>query len=183
MPTSIYQVAAANDDGDYQFGSCYRSNASVRIAGSNMPKATFRFDGIALQKGHKVSSARLYLKAASTHEYSMNTVRLGCEDTDDAGDLVSQCDASARVMTTAYTAWNETKLVTGNLWYWSPDFAASVQEIIERVGWASGNAIAVLGVPFAASGTAFSVLAYETAAASAAKLYITYGSLAGGAML
>lgn len=183
MPTLVYQVAAGADDGHYAHSTCNRTGTNAWMGGSDMYHGTVRFDNVLLTADMRITSAKLYLKAASSLEMTMNLLDLGCDDSDDAGNLIAQCNASARTMTTARTVWTETKDLIGNVWYWSPSFASAVQEVIDRVGWVSGNAIAVLGVCTAAAGTGFQFITYESDPAGAPMLYISYASLTGGAML
>lgn len=185
MPTLVYQIAAGQDDGHYKGSSSYcgRGDGTVWLGGTDRYRATFRFTGVALNSGMRITAARLYLRASWNYEYTLSDTHLGCDDADDAANLVTTCDAASRSMTTAYTDWTEVKIVVMNTWYWSPDFAASVREVVARPGWASGNHLAVLAIPQTPVGTAFQSFAYETLPASSAKLYVTYADLVGGAML
>jgi len=85
-------------------------------------------------------------------------------------------------MTAHYTNWTSVTQVAGN-WFYSPDFAEALQEVIERGDWVSGNAVAVLLVQQTDSGGSGSVDAFESGAGNAAYLEVIYQDGSGGAMM
>jgi len=184
MPDLTLQVAAGNSDAWYMqnapFDKCHRTESTVRFGAHDMgvsnwsrDHAGFHFTSVPLDDKITIVTARLYLKATSTATPTVD-VHLGCEDVDNAADFLGgSCDASARTMTTAYTAW-ASATTTAGAWFYSDDFAAAVQEVIDRGGWSYNNALAVLLVRQVETGDHCDVYAYENASADAAKLVITY---------
>lgn len=66
-----------------------------------------------------------------------------CEDTDDALDFDDANPlVTARDRTSANTTWNEVGIGAG--WVFSPDISGSVQEVLDRENWVTGNNLAVL---------------------------------------
>ena len=70
----------------------------------------------------------------------------GMEDADDPANFVTTADVTTRVgsITTALVAWVADAIGTG-FNAMPGDFKAPVQEIVDRAGWASGQAMTVLG--------------------------------------
>lgn len=66
-----------------------------------------------------------------------------CEDVDDSADFSATADVTSRTVTAASTSWVASGIGTGG-YRTSPDFAAAVQEVIDRPGWASGNDLCVI---------------------------------------
>jgi len=187
MPTLQIQIAADTDDGYYEDSpgpACWRQSNSVRF-GHSAPAAVyhaiFRFEGVVLDNSHKITSAKLYLKAASNFNVVLD-IRLGCNDVADADNLAVQCDASGRVMTAHFTEWLAEAQV-GNDWYYSPDFSTALQEVIDRGDWVSGNAIAVLLVQQNPAGSYATAWSFHSAPADAAYLEVEYQDSSGGAMM
>jgi hypothetical protein len=76
-------------------------------------------------------------------------VDIYCEDVDSPDNFTITADVTSRVTTTATTAWNDgaafyTVKKNNMLKGRTPDFAPSVQEVVDRGGWSSGGAIMVL---------------------------------------
>ena len=94
------------------------------------------------------------------------------EDADDPVDFSSNADVIGRTLTTARTAWSDTSVGTGL--ETSPDFAAAAQEVIDRPGWASGNAMMVIGVGTNDTNQLFRVAGWDHPSYDPIELTITY---------
>jgi len=94
------------------------------------------------------------------------------EDADDAVDFTSNADVIGRSLTTARTAWLDTSVGTGSAT--SPDFAAAAQEVVDRAGWASGQAMMVIGVGSNDTNQLFRVAAWDHPTHPPIELTITY---------
>ena len=70
------------------------------------------------------------------------SVRIKCEDSDDAVQITSGTDHNGRTSTTAYSDWT-VPVMTAGTEYELADFTTALQEVIDRAGWTSGNAIHV----------------------------------------
>lgn len=116
--------------------------------GNNEYSAAVRFTGVTIAQAATITSALFSLRANSTYNASPNVVKLivCCEAADNAGALATSgatdLDGATRPGTTADATWTVTT-VTGGTRY-SVDITAAVQEVINRAGWVSGNAIVVL---------------------------------------
>ena len=140
-----------------------------------------RFPSVTIPQGATINSATFTLRADSTYNAGSNVIRyhVSCQAADNAGALVTTSGdlrASVRPRTTASAVWTQTS-VTGNTEY-SIDITSAVQEVIDRAGWVSGNAIVVLVDTHAdcTSGEWQDYRAYDSSASTAPKLSIDYST-------
>lgn len=107
-----------------------------------------RFTGVTIAPGATISQALFSMVADSTYNAGASVIKywVCCQAADNAGALATSgstdLDGSTRAGTTADSTWTQTS-VTGGTRY-SIDITSAVQEVINRAGWASGNAIVVL---------------------------------------
>ena len=108
-------------------------------------QAYFRFVNVALEQGATIESA--YLKV-EFHSGSERAFRINGFDVDNqAQPSVSNSgsEGSHSNHTTASVDWTVATLASGEEVSTSPDIKTIVQEIVDRSGWSSGNAM-MLGV-------------------------------------
>lgn len=102
-------------------------------------------------------------------------------------------DIDSRTRTSATVEWNSTDLgaAAGEFWEWGAsvagagngvDLSAIVQEIVDRAGWATGQAMIMIAEQHTSTDAArdLGVDQYDKNTASAAKLHIEYTETAGG---
>ena len=79
-------------------------------------------------------------------------------DVDNATAPTTAIEAQALVSTTATVAWTETLSAADAAWTWwqTPEMDTELQEIVDRAGWAEGNAMQFIGKQTDVSGTFFS---------------------------
>lgn len=151
MATLDRQVAASADDGyAYWDGSSWTFNLDPNSQSSGYYSSTsykrgggMRFTNITIPKGSTITSAYLTLTASA--DASVNTVntKLRGEDADNPGQFSDYSDYSGRTRTTNQVEWNSIPAWTKDSEYDSPDISSIIQEIIDREGWASGNALVI----------------------------------------
>lgn len=106
-----------------------------------------RFQNIVVAQGATISSATFSMKAQATYA-SGGTISflVSAQAADNPGvftTATNQFTTTTRPRTTAVSAaWNQNS-VTANTRY-SIDITAVIQEIVNRAGWASGNAIVII---------------------------------------
>lgn len=102
-----------------------------------------RFTNIAIPQNATIIAA--YLTLTSYSNYSVTTVnsKIRGEDADDAAQFSDITDYNGRARTTAEVLWDAIAAWTTNTEYNSPDIKTVIQEIIDREGWASGQAIVI----------------------------------------
>ncbi|MBC7262868.1 MAG: metallophosphoesterase [Chloroflexi bacterium] len=134
-----------------------------------MHPAGFRFRDITIPRGAIITSASLVVQNKDYTAGEM-TVRIYAEDVDRGVDF-QLLTLSERPRTSAYVTWHlpADQIIFGT----SPDLAAVIQQIVNRPGWQSGNAINLLLIPEPGS-TARNVCSYEGSPSNAARLNITY---------
>lgn len=146
LNTNFYPVVAGDDV--CWDGSSFWSNTSPYFSlgyspAGNAGKAYVRFPGVALSPGDTVSSAVVTFTASYNTVTTNCKVRLFGNDADTSIAPTSIVTGDALELTTAYVDW------TSGAWsrlspYDSPDISTVIQEIIDRAGWAYGNAIGLI---------------------------------------
>lgn len=146
------QVGASSDDCDRELGldnfllinssqeAGYRGSGRDRIGGG------MRFTNITIPQGATINGAHLTLKAASSYSGTDCNTRISAEDVDDAptfADDKAAFDARWAARTTARVDWDNIPEWTPGTDYNSPEIKTVIQEIVDRGGWASGQAIVI----------------------------------------
>lgn len=103
--------------------------------------ASYRFTNITIPQGSVITSAYItYVRGSgSSNTFNFNYKYIGVDE-DDTGTLTSSDTCRTRTHTTASVDWDFTLSPgsSGDIIY-SPDISNIIQEIIDRVGWTSGN--------------------------------------------
>ena len=136
-------------------------NSATQIVG-------LRYEGLTIPQGSTIESAYIDFQCDETSSGATD-LTFWLEDIDNAGNLTSNnYDLSNRTKTSSSVDWNNVPAWTtaGNI-YSTPDLANIIQEVIDRSGWISGNAITVL-IEGTGSRTA------ENSNNGAASLHITF---------
>lgn len=175
MPTFTATVNASANDAD-QAGSTMDITGSALNANSATQYVGYRFTNVTIPAGSTITAATLNVEVYSG-SYDDPDVTIYADDSDSAAAFTTTAnDISGRTQTTATTAWNATAIGTGIKT--TPDFKTSVQEVIDRAGWASGNAMAIIYK--GNSGSAIRTRAWDAGTGSPAEISITYTAPAGG---
>jgi len=158
---------------------------------NNEHTAAFRFTSVTVPNAATINSASFVLTAQATYDAGANVVSylVSAEASDNAPAMVdtgsgenlrSSTGTAPRPRTTAVSAaWNQTS-VTADTEY-SISITSVIQEIVNRAGWASGNAILITVDTNTTTtlGEWQDYYSYDGSATKAAKLNIDY--TAGGA--
>lgn len=150
-PTQIWQVGQSSDDCTKRL-----EPVSFGLNWDNLPvgdesetyydyQGGLRFANIAIPKNAIIISARLRLRALY-YSGTLPTITIRGQNSDNAPTFFAgewpYTDFDTRPRTVASVAWAPLEWV-GDTWYDSPDIKAIIQEIVNRDGWSSGNAIAI----------------------------------------
>jgi hypothetical protein len=133
------------DNGEQYNAACYVPPNCQDIDLFNRNYVALRF-ALDIPAGAIVNSAilRCMLRGSDVNGTSLAT-KIYCEDADDAGALSgTDNNISNRTLTTAYETWQQTGKQRRNRWFYSPDFAHVLQEVIDRAGWATGQHAVVI---------------------------------------
>jgi len=180
MASLSRQVAAGNDDARQVAGVMYLDETTGIIMPANTPGAwaATRFTNITIPPGSTIGTPTTYSVYVYTSSNDSPDLDALADDADDSAQPTTTAnDLSNRVLTTAKVTWTATNIGTG--WKSPGDVAAVIQEIIDRPGWASGNAITIL-LDARTTSNDFRFRCYENDPLLAAKLDITYTPPAGG---
>jgi hypothetical protein len=184
-PTIDPQVGASADD-SFQDNSGVNSygftNVHVRATTTDYRHSALRFTVSGVDQGYTINDAWIetYFENTSRDDIHADVY---AEDIDDApvftaaANHISTREAGG---TTASYEWNVTGTAVG--WYnsGSGSLTSVIQEVVDRVGWSSGNHIAIFLDPTAYSDNKFAwITAYDGVPSNAAKLHIEY-TVSGG---
>lgn len=170
MTTLNLQVGASTDDAfENAAGTTTTNGAAIGALTTGNMWAGFRFQNVAAPQAASVSVATFspYVNSTSTDDAVFDVYG---EATDNAAAFAASANnVSGRSRGTQKTAVNATAVGVG---FYAIDVTAVVQEIFNRPGWASNNALAL--IIDALAGVNFQCRAYDGNASEAAKLDITY---------
>lgn len=145
---TIYKPAVSGDDGYWGIGGGadpFNSNFGdlsfgTYFTGFADEQAFIRFPNVLLTNAQTVTSAALTLNAAGKPGAGTVRIKIQAEAADNPAAPTSSGDGNGRTHTTAGTDWDITTWTT-SVDYTSPDLTAVVQEVVDRAGWALGNAL------------------------------------------
>jgi hypothetical protein len=142
-----------------------------------------RFQNVTIPAGATINSAVIRFTASLTRtNATVGSIAIHCEDEDDASTFTTASNnISSRSLTTASTTWQDEVIWFANQTYDSPDFSEAVQEVIDRGGWASGNALAAIFVASISVKRRRAAWSYDGKPGSAPELIITYTEATVGA--
>ncbi len=176
------QVTASSDDAEQNLSTGAMSLTSSDLELINDlgvdQKVGMRFTGVSVPQGATVLSAYVeFVNNPSTPpESGATTLIFAAQAADNPITFTTTANnITSRTETTANVTWS---MAAGTTWgndgdkHQTPDLKSVIQEVVNRSGWASGNAMVIL---VRGSGER-SAYAYDTSAANAAKLVIQYAT-------
>ncbi len=140
------QVGAGADDGyRYATGFSYTHDWIVvgQDASSRICNAFARFTNVTIPTGATVGLAYISVTGRNTVQDGTQKTNMHFDDIDDAVAPTSAAELDALSRTTASTAWDDEDYVI-DVEVNSPDISAVVEEILDRGGWNSGQAMQLL---------------------------------------
>ena len=102
-----------------------------------------RFTNIAIPKGSTINSAYITITARADRSATVVNSKIHGEDADSPSAFSDYSDYSGRPRTSAEVNWDDIPAWTEDTEYNSPEIKTIIQEIIDREGWASGNALVI----------------------------------------
>ena len=198
MPTLDLQIVASAEDCRVRWtGSAWELDAAtttqwVGVGGLPNTKVGggIRFQNVTIPQGATVVTAYLtFTCGGSDSSTVVNSVIIG-EDTDNAAafsDLANYQSRRGTIVggandnniTSASVNWNSIPAWTLDTEYSSPEIKTIIQEIVNRSGWASGNALVLFWDDHAGNSTQSSntrrrAYSYDGSTTKAPKLHIEY---------
>jgi hypothetical protein len=142
-------IKSSTDDAvqDQVTGRMDLSTADLAMVESSEGKqfVGLRFDGVNIPPGKKIHSATIEFTAREYETAQSDLLIYGQEADNPAGFTPTYDDIWSRPRTTARVEWNNLAAwgrTSPRTKYLSADLSAIVQEIVDRDGWKSGNAMA-----------------------------------------
>ena len=179
MPTLYRHIAESADDAMEVAGTVTLADA-FPSSDATTDWLAFRFQNILIPPGSTVTDVKLQVVPFSTGEDEPNHTFFGVDEDDCAQWTTAASNISGRSRTTASVLWASADLLaTGSSRHDSPSLHTIVQEIVDRAGWASGNAIGIICQGSATATRDLGVVAYDSSPGGAAHLEITYTAPAG----
>lgn len=187
MATFSGSPTASADDGyvDDNGGTIDNSATAVQVRGFDFIFETgaligyVRVPGVTIPQGATINSATLTVIASANFAPTTQTV-VTAFDEDDSDQIADATDYYGRSLTTA----NTDDVFNGAFFAGDPeevDVTAIVQEIVDRVGWVSGNAMQFVFQQNSGSGiVAAEFAAYDHATYDPALLEVDYTAGGGG---
>ena len=176
-------IAGTVNDGRVYFagGQGYFFNDSVDVgigSGGTQIHSFLRFTNVTIPQGALVTAASLTVTSISGNMAGTILTKVYANDEDNAIAPTTYAEYMAKSLTAAAVDWDGPPWAT-DVEYTSPDISAVIQEIIDRPGWVSGNALMVMwkndGSVYSYPGTRWQ--AYDVSDAQPAKvaeLHIEY---------
>jgi uncharacterized protein YjiK len=172
-PTGDFRLAAGSDDAEEN------GSGTVNLTSSDLEMVTdgtvaqtvgVRFAGVAIPQGATISNAYVQFVVDETQSEA-TTLTLKAQAADNALTFTTATsNVSSRPRSSASVTWSPPAWTTVGAAQRTPDLTALVQEIVNRPGWASGNALAFI---ITGSGHRTAV-AYNGATGNAPLLHVEY---------
>jgi hypothetical protein len=139
--------------------------------------AGFRFQNVTIPQGATIGSASISPNFAGATNTGISTM-LGEAADNSATFGTSTNNISGRSTTTNTASW-DTSTVASSGFQPSPDLTAIIQEIVNRSGWASGNALSILFQTSHATISSGVVNTYDQSPSDGATILVGYSTTAG----
>lgn len=166
-----YQVGATADDGEKYATAFLNGYVSLGYSGGSY-NPFFRWTSVEIPAGSTITAAKVQLRAKNSDSGKTVNMNIYFNDVDNATAPTDVATYDAKAVTAA-VAWNSIGAFTAGTWYDSPELKTILQAVIDRAGWASGNAIMVL-MKDNGSSNYRRMNDYDDGASYAAKLVVTY---------
>lgn len=153
VSTFSKRVASGNDDAEESSaGFMYLNSSDLELVNDSYQsagnqKVGMRFTGVNIPQGAAIENAYIQFTVDETVNTS-GTITVRAEATNSAaGFSTNTNNISGRNLTTASKTWNPanwTSVGAAGTDQRTPDISAIIQEVVNRSGWNSGNALAVI---------------------------------------
>lgn len=172
------QLRSTSDDAEESSSGSILTGSSAKDLDLSYKgqKVGLRFSSLNIPQGAKITKAYVKFKAADSNGGSA-TVTIRAHDTDSASSFsTSKRNISSRSTTSASERWSPSSWRRGST-YKSDDIADVVQEVVNRNGWDSGNALALI---ISGSGSNREAVSANDSLRNSPTLYVWYESSRSG---
>lgn len=144
--TEVYGITAGGDDGHADsLNETFTAVNNGSFIGNTDPqtRSSFQRFSVSVPRGAVILAAKLTFKSWSNRAEDTVRVKIVAEDEDNPSAPTTYADFMGRARTTAEVHWDGIVPWTTDTVYDSPDFAAVIQEVVNRPGWNPGNALTI----------------------------------------
>lgn len=189
MTTLDLQVGASADDTRHRTQDIHNfsttfANGVGNVASTNAGYgSSSRFTAVTIAQADTIDIAYMTLTPEATRSGVTAIGVLDAEASNSGDAPISDADWDNEVKTTATVAWNPIPTFTTDVAVNTPSIVTVVQELINRAGWVSGNAVNLFLHDEALSssiGAFRSWNSYDNSTTKAPKLHIEYTAGGGG---
>jgi len=172
VSSGIFYPATSGDDGYWwPAGALNTANNYVFSSHSIDTMVSFiRFPNVNIPQGAVISEAFLRVTADAARS-GESVCNIYANDVDNASAPINETQMGALVYTTAYVEWDQEASWGAGTQYDSPDISTVIQEIVDREGWVSGNAMTLL---LDIIGTTYSVISSYDRGSGLPELHIKW---------
>lgn len=172
MPSFSERIQQDSDDGSKASGLWSSTSNFLSWCGVGDTVA-LRFSNVTIPAGSVINSATIQFTTPSFGDGN-NGLKSKVYGIAEDNTATFSSDPTGRTQTSSNIEWDQNSVV-GNSTYTSPDISSVVQEVINRAGWASGNALGFLIVDGgSANNNTHLVDDYHWDTTKAALLTVTY---------
>jgi|GEM_PF-1454182 len=174
--TLTIQINTSADDVNEDNANFDDTNSALWVGTGNIAAAGYtglRFRGITIPRGSIITSAHLEFNAAAT-QWLTYGLQIAGDAADNSAAFTSLSKPSQRTLTTARINHTSDMQWVAGTWYTYNEMAAVVQEVVNRSGWTSGNALSIVLRGTSGSWARKFIYAYDGDPTRAPRLVITY---------
>jgi len=144
LPNMAISVAASSDDASQPGWYTDAVIDETEIGLGEKWMVGLRFTGVAISNGTAIASVRVQFMASASESGDTDIMIFG-EAADDAQTFERQGrNLSRRNRTAVSVSWHDIPVWQKDNFYETPDLSGIIEEIINRPGWQSGNALVLL---------------------------------------
>ena len=170
MPTLDIRVANNSDDAEQESTGTMSINGNKIDFGVQLWEA-FRFENVTIPANSTITTAYVTVEAYGSYSTGSLDLVIQMEDADNPGTFTAgNYNISGRFRTGSHVDWSVPEFTNG-LTYNTPDIKSPVQAVVNRAGWASGNAMVVI---LSGLGSRRAAYSHDEDSSRAALLHIEY---------
>lgn len=171
--TITKQISTGNDDG-HQIGQTVTLSATtIQLGANNQHYAGVRFRQVNIPKNAQIVDAYVEFNSTSTQSTALN-LEYYAENSDNSAVFSSTNKISTRVPTTAKATASLTTSWPTSSWQRLNGLAPSVQQVVNRPNWNSGNSLSVIVHGVATNNNKRNVRSYNGSTSLSPRLVVTY---------
>ena len=144
--TTINRQVAADEDDAYDYNPTAQNEGSnflwMSYFDSTVLGAAMRFLNITISQGDLIEDGTVIQVKPNGTFYDSPAIDIYAEDADNPGAIEGGIELFTRTKTTAFVNWTAVDNPPG--FSDSPGIKTVIQEVIDRGGWSSGNALVII---------------------------------------